>query len=716
MGKWKRLVSLMLAVALCLSLLGCVDISGYLPSTQESTESGLTTYRITVRTHSGRYLENIGVRVFADKEKTDLIWYDKTDANGVMTFTADTFDGYVVALENIPDGYAAAGYYPLTDVQTEIVLSIGLQTGVDLNTVRLHAGDTMVNLAVTASDGKEYDLSKLLTSQKAVALCFFDSGSAEDLSILQEAWADCADEVTVLALNPVDADISSYASGLQLPIAACDSAWIGALGLDTYPTMVIVDRYGIISLIHEGRITDPEVYRDVFAFFARNDYEAEVVDKIEDIVGKVLEGTLSNPIIQDGPADLSVMVEPGGMVYYSISRVFDMVLQISSPNVWVRYEGQDYYPENGVLTLPVSVPDPHVSVSLGIGNLGTLNEVFAVQFAYLPGTQGNPYSAALGDLTADLQPGDEDGVFYIYKAEKPGVLLLRCPELTPDGLLPAITTATNRNTSVQVSSVENLIIDELTGECYLRLEVSANDVVILSVGAVPDVSTGEYPAGQFRLHLGYEGDGAPVDPPEPTPPGTKTTYTVTVQDAYGMVLGGVSVIFTDPLNVYTGITDASGTVTYSNTLGSVQVTLVPLPGYTAYKTEFTLKAENNNISVMFSGEPQGEFTTTVVGNAYHVALGDHYAVMNGTAMNYYLFVPAQAGNYQFIAGAQLSYWGNDINAPEDRTWETTPVEGGFQLTVSEEQIGIPVILGMTGAPYATLTIAIVTEPAVPPME
>lgn len=716
MGKWKRLVSLMLAVALCLSLLGCVDISGYLPSTQESTESGLTTYRITVRTHSGRYLENIGVRVFADKEKTDLIWYDKTDANGVMTFTADTFDGYVVALENIPDGYAAAGYYPLTDVQTEIVLSIGLQTGVDLNTIRLHAGDTMVNLAVTASDGKEYDLSKLLTSQKAVALCFFDSGSAEDLSILQEAWADCADEVTVLALNPVDADISSYASGLQLPIAACDSAWIGALGLDTYPTMVIVDRYGIISLIHEGRITDPEVYRDVFAFFARNDYEAEVVDKIEDIVGKVLEGTLSNPIIQDGPADLSVMVEPGGMVYYSISRVFDMVLQISSPNVWVRYEGQDYYPENGVLTLPVSVPDPHVSVSLGIGNLGTLNEVFAVQFAYLPGTQGNPYSAALGDLTADLQPGDEDGVFYIYKAEKPGVLLLRCPELTPDGLLPAITTATNRNTSVQVSSVENLIIDELTGECYLRLEVSANDVVILSVGAVPDVSTGEYPAGQFRLHLGYEGDGAPVDPPEPTPPGTKTTYTVTVQDAYGMVLGGVSVIFTDPLNVYTGITDASGTVTYSNTLGSVQVTLVPLPGYTAYKTEFTLKAENNNISVMFSGEPQGEFTNTVVGNAYHVALGDHYAVMNGTAMNYYLFVPAQAGNYQFIAGAQLSYWGNDINAPEDRTWETTPVEGGFQLTVSEEQIGIPVILGMTGTPYATLTIAIVTEPAVPPME
>ena len=283
MRTWKRCICLVLAVLFCVSLTGCVDINSFLPSTQETTESGLTTYQITVRTHSGRYLENIGVRVFADAEKTDLVWYDKTDANGVMTFTADTFDGYVVALENIPDGYAAADYYPLTGVQNEIELFIGLQTGVDLNTVRLHAGDTMVNLAVTASDGKEYDLSKLLTSQKAVALYFFDSGSAEDLSILQEAWADCADEVTVLALNPLDGDISSCAQGLQLPIATCDSAWIGALGLQNFPTMVIVDRYGSIGLIHEGRITDPEVYRDVFAFFARNDYEAEVVDKIEDV-------------------------------------------------------------------------------------------------------------------------------------------------------------------------------------------------------------------------------------------------------------------------------------------------------------------------------------------------------------------------------------------------------------------------------------------------
>jgi hypothetical protein len=43
-------------------------------------------------------------------------------------------------------------------------------------------------------------------------------------------------------------------------------------------------------------------------------------------------------------------------------------------------------------------------------------------------------------------------------------------------------------------------------------------------------------------------------------------------------------------------------------------------------------------------------------------------------------------------------------------------EGGFTLTVSEAQVGQSLILGMTGAPYTTLTIGIVVEPALPPVE
>jgi hypothetical protein len=81
-------------------------------------------------------------------------------------------------------------------------------------------------------------------------------------------------------------------------------------------------------------------------------------------------------------------------------------------------------------------------------------------------------------------------------------------------------------------------------------------------------------------------------------------------------------------------------------------------------------------------------------------------------MNYFLFVPTQAGTYQFTAGAQLSYWGSDVNALENRYWEITDVAGGFVLTISETQVGQPLILGMTGVPNTTLVIAVVADPAV----
>lgn len=707
----KRFISYLLILSLCLSLTACIDISGYLPSTQEPTEDGLTTYHITVRTHSGQYLKDIGVRVFADTTKTDLVWYDKTDAKGQMTFIADTFDGYVVALENVPDGYTAADHYTLTGESSEIVLSIGLQTGVDLNTVRLNLGDPMVNLTVNATDGVSYDLSEQLASKKAAVLCFFDSGSAEDLSVLQQAWMDYRDEVAVLALNPLDDDVSSYAQGLSLPIAACESAWISALDLRDYPAMVVVDRYGIISLIHGGRITDADIYRDVFAFFARNDYAAEVVENIEDIVGKSLEGTQDNPIFQDGSADIMASVEPGGMIYYSISRVFDMLLQIRSANAVVIYEGQTYYPENGVITLMVHTPDPFTPVSLGIGNTGSHTELFVARFSYQPGTVSNPHVVDLGQIQVSLEPGDENGQFYTYKAIKPGVLLLQCTQATEE--VPWIYTLTNRNSGSQVSSEEDLITDELTGLQYLLLPVSANDVVLLSAGTVPDPETGEYPGGSFTFQLSYEGD-SDDDPVIPPTPGVQTTYTMTVIDSYGTPLPGVSITFSDATGSYAFVTDASGAVSYTNTLGSVQVTLVPLRGYTAPKTEFTLTTATNNVSAVFTGTPEGEYTQLPLGNAYHVFAGENYAVMHSGASNYFLFTPTQAGMYRFAAGAQLSYWGTDINAPTDLSAEAFQTADGFTLNIPEELVGVPHILGMTGVPYTTLIITRVGEVAPDP--
>ena len=728
MIRMKRCLSLVLVLALCVSLTGCFDISGYLPSTQEPTDDGLTTYHVTVRTHSGQYLKDVGVRIFADTNKTDLVWYDKTDDQGKMTFIADTYDGYVVALENIPDGYVAEDYYPLTGVDNEIVLAIGLQSGVDLNTVDLKLGSGMVDLTVDASDGQRYNLSELLASKKAVALYFFDGTATGQLSCLEEAWKACSDEVAVLALNPVDADISAFAQGLHLPLARCDSAWVEALDLYDYPTLVMVDRYGVISMIHSGIIDDAEIFRDVFAFFARNDYTSEVVHNIEDIVGKSLQGTAGNPYEQDGSTDLMISVAPGDMVYYNLYRVSDMILQLRSANAWILYEGEAYYPENGVITLALDVQDPFTPVSLGVGNAGSHTELFVGRFSYQPGTQNNPIEVDLGTFTVTLEEGDDDGLCYIYKAVKPGTLRLSCLFAT-EGVNFEYAMA-NRNTGLYVSSVDGVTIDETTQEQYMLLDVSANDQVEIRIGVLPQILTGEepgaeageeggdmffYAAATFTMQLGYEGgEENPEDPI--TPPGTRTDFSVTVQDSNGTPLSGISVLFTDLSGTTTMVTDETGTACYSNTLGGVGVKLVPLPGYTAHKTDYHLTSGTNNVSVVFIGTMEGETVPLGEGVAYLVSMGDNYAVMNAAAVTYFLFTPTEAGHYSFISAARLSFWGTDAEHLADRTGEAFAEETGFTLNVYPEDLGKSYILGMTGEPYATLTITRVGEIRVPETE
>lgn len=700
MKNLKRWIGILLVYSLCITLAGCFSISGYLPSTQESTKEGLTTYNVTVRTHSGQYLKNVGVRVFADTAKTDLIWYDKTNENGTMTFIADTFDGYVVALENIPEGYICASYYPLTGVDNEIVLAIGLQTDVDLGATDLKLGDGMVDLTVI-SRGTEYNLSSLLTTKKAVALYFFDSNSAETLTALNAAWQSCSNDVAVLALNPVEDDISDFVHGNNLPIAVCDNNWVGALDLYEFPTLVMVDRYGVISLIHSGIIDDAEVFRDVFSYFSRNDYTAEVVKDITQIVGKVLEGTISNPYVQDGSADLMASVAPGGMVYYELYRVDDMLLQIQSANAWVLCNGQSYYPENGVITLPLEVTDPFTPISLGIGNRGKQSELFVGRFSYQPGTQNNPITVDLGTFTANIQEGDADGLFYTYKAVKPGTLRLSCLFATAD--IPWEHLMSDRNSGIYISSSDGIFIDEITLDQYMLLEVSANDVIEIRIGTLPN-EEGLYPAGTFTMQLSYvnESTEPPIVPPTS---GTNTDFSVTVQDPYGVTLPGVTVIFRDANGTTSVTTDENGIARYTNALEGVTAQIVPLPGYTLHKTEFNLTASTNNVTVVFISAMTGASTMVQGTPAYHVSSGDNLVVMNSKEQNYLLFFPSQTGLYYFSSAATLSYWGTDLENPTDKTLSTYPVADGFYLYVSSVEEGVGYLIGMTGQPYANLHIS-----------
>lgn len=698
----KQLLSLLLCLALCLSMAACHRDEP--ETTAPESTGGLTAYTVRVRTNSGQYLQNVGVRVFADPGLTELIWYDKTDETGTMTFLAEAFDGYLVTLEKVPEGYAVAESYTLTGLQTEITLTVGLING-DLSELRLKPGDRMAEMALTTADGTAFSLSAMLAQRQAVALFFFDSGCTDDLAAPEQAWKSCPGEMGLIALDAVDPDVADFAAGLSMPVAACPKSWIGILGLTDLPTLVIIDRFGTISLLHTGALSGPEDYADVFAYYTRPDYTAGVVTDVNTIIGREPAGSAENPYEQDASQDIMISVAPDKMVYYRIRDARGRILQIRSANAWVQYEQQQIQPVNGVITIPIDTDEP---VLLGIGNAGRSTELFVASFSYQAGTAGNPNPLDLGQFTAQLAAGDEDGVFYQYRAAMPGVLRLRCTEETPDVVWTYA--MVNLNTGTTVYSHRDEQVDELTGERYVLLEVSANDLVQLCVATQADELTGEYPAGDFRFLLTYDGG---TQQPDPTDPAQQTDFSVTVRDAYGSAMPGVTVSFTDSTGDTLVQTDDSGVARYTSPFGAVRVHIELLQWYTVPKADFDLTADTNNVSVVFTGKMEGTPVTLPVGNAYAVELGENYAVMRADRVNYFLFTPDRAGVYRFATDGTLSFWGTDAANPVDGSAALKPEAGGMTLIVPQEDVGRTHILGIRGIPCGTLDISYLGEAPAP---
>ena len=215
----RRVLALCLAACLCLSMTACFgkkDPSGG----QNQTQAPLASYTVEVKTEGGMALEKIGLFVYADEAQTDMVAVAKTDENGVATFEAPA-GNYFAALQDVPEGYLVENVYPITGETTAIVLKAQLVEG-DLNNVTYKLGGVMQDFAFTAADGKEYKLSELLKTKKAVMLNFWYLNCQpckQEFPYLQEAYALYSDSVEVLAMNPVDGDdaaITAFAQD-QLP-------------------------------------------------------------------------------------------------------------------------------------------------------------------------------------------------------------------------------------------------------------------------------------------------------------------------------------------------------------------------------------------------------------------------------------------------------------------------------------------------------------------
>lgn len=267
-----RLIAVTMAFVMVMALTGCQQDP---PVMQEET------YTVCVVNKAGTPLEKCKIEVYTDNTKSSGIYTGVTDDEGKISFTAGACDNYVAVVSRQPNGYSVEECYALAGEKTTIILSPGVMTEEDMDTVKYSLGDAVMDFSVSTPDGKVLTLSGLLQEKKAVVLNFWYLNCTPckmEFPYIQEGYEKISEDVAVLALNPYDGTDDEVAAfqadnGYTFTMAKCDSRWEQIMKVPSYPTTVVIDRYGNICLIHSGMITETQTFLDMVGYFITDDYE-----------------------------------------------------------------------------------------------------------------------------------------------------------------------------------------------------------------------------------------------------------------------------------------------------------------------------------------------------------------------------------------------------------------------------------------------------------
>ncbi len=535
-------------------------------------------YTLNIQTEGGMILEDLNVYVYEGGKDDELLAAGKTDENGKFKFETDVdTDKLGVALQGLPEeGYKTSDVYKISKVKDDnlyIYISTEIVKLDDMSKTKFELGSIIKDFTVTTSDGKDITISKLLEEKDAVVLNFFYLGCMpckNEMPYLEDAYKKYSDKLELIAMTPVDKDddkIKEYVKelGLTFPVAQCASEWEQMMELKAYPTTVVIDKWGMISFIHEGSVTESGVFEVIFDYFTAADYKQGIVKHLDDIVvSDAEEGTESNPIdILPDAAEFEAKVAAGKEVYYEIPKVTNMLMTIKDADAYIIYNEEKYEAKDGEVKVVISAPDSYTPARFVIGNKANEDKTFKVTLSAVKGTMMNPYEVQIGAVKIEIEAGNEQGVYHTFTATENGTLTYKPVSVTDDTAYDV--TLYNLNTYAN----RTLSADK-DGDGTVSIVVNKGDVVQIIVSTLPD-DENEYPAATVTgelLFVAGEGTGEENNAGD-------VTYTVTVKDAAGNALSGINVV----IDTVEAVTDGSGVVTATLKSGSYSVGITPPTGY-----------------------------------------------------------------------------------------------------------------------------------------
>ena len=584
--------SLFIVLTICLAVLlvSCDNKS----NKKEKKSSKLPAeVSVTVQSEGGMAFSDVNVYIYEDSSKSELVAASKTDDNGKMTFATEGASKYYAFLDGVPEGYNVKKYYEITKENTTIELKIVINP-VDFEKSKLGAGSIMQELEVTTPDGETIKVSQLLKEKKVVMLNFFFLSCQpckNEFPFMQEAYAAAGEDVAIIALTPVDNDdeaIKKYAKelGLTFYVAKCDSRWEQVFSISQYPTSVVIDRYGMISLVHNQSVPNKETFEAIFNFYKADTYKQQVVRFVEDIINyEGEEGSEENPIeILPDAAEFEANVKAEGKLYFEISKVTNMELKIEDENAYVIYDGTTYNAVDGVVKVVISAPDSYTPAKFVVGNSAKEDKVFKATLAGVVGTMMNPHAMSLGKFVANIEAGNDQGVYYTYTATENGTLTLKCLSSKDD--VKYDITLYNLNTCVN-----HTLSADGNADGSVSVDVNVNDEVQIIISSMPNENN-EYPAGEFSIEATFvkgEGTGSSSSNGD-------IEYSVKVTDNNGKAMSGVKVA----IDTEETTTNASGVAKITLKAGSYTASITAPSGYKVQGSPIVTKDEPSITVVLVS--------------------------------------------------------------------------------------------------------------------
>ncbi len=277
--------SFIFALSLLLLLCSC-EAS---PRTEASVPN--IDFSVTVLTEGGMALSNTEFRVYDAVNTDDLVFAGYTDKEGKIPLNNVKDTEYILELRELPDGHVLPENCKISSQNNVVRLDAVMGDPGDMSEYTCQLGSITRDFTITDVKGNEYRISELLKTKKAIVLNFWfiNCGPCKmEFPDLQQAYEDYKEDLIVLAINPMDGNqstISQYADelGLTFPVAQGDPAWGKCMSVAGYPTTVVIDRYGMISMRHTGGIPDKETFTRIFNYYTSDDYVQSVISSINDI-------------------------------------------------------------------------------------------------------------------------------------------------------------------------------------------------------------------------------------------------------------------------------------------------------------------------------------------------------------------------------------------------------------------------------------------------